>query len=180
MSGDARFSSDLSAFTRWHGVMARFETQSSAQDSLTLRWRRLFSGLRGLPFTSMVRRVNDIMNARPYVSDWRVWQQSDYWATPGEFMQAGGDCEDYALAKYLALRSLGVPSGMMRIVIVHDMILRIPHAILLVRAPEAVYVLDNQNRAMRRAEDVHRYQPIYSINHDGWWFHQSPALARAA
>ena len=51
--------------------------------------------------------VNDFFarNLR-YRTDIQLWQQNDYWATPLETLGKGfGDCEDYAIAKYINLRS---------------------------------------------------------------------------
>ena len=39
------------------------------------------------------------------------WGQHDYWATPVEFLaRNGGDCEDFALAKYYTLKAMGIHS----------------------------------------------------------------------
>ena len=43
-----------------------------------------------------------------YQTDIQLWKQNDYWATPLETLGRGfGDCEDYAIAKYISLRALG-------------------------------------------------------------------------
>ena len=49
-----------------------------------------------------------------------VWGVMDYWETPAEFFQKSGDCEDFAIAKYFALRDLGFPASQMRIVVLKD------------------------------------------------------------
>ena len=55
-------------------------------------------------------KVNDFFNTYAYRSDEELWKQSDYWATPTEFIgRAGGDCEDYVISKYFVLRSLDIP-----------------------------------------------------------------------
>lgn len=177
MSGDQSFSEDLSIFTKWREVLEKYNDEQAAGDIFTGVWKRSFQGLRGLSFPVMVKQVNEKMNSRPYITDWNRWQKTDYWATPGEFMEAGGDCEDYTIAKYLALKSLGVPDSLMRITIVYDLQKRVPHAILLVKTGhDNVLVLDNQNPVAAKVENIHRYIPIYSINHNGWWYHQSPAI----
>lgn len=54
-----------------------------------------------------------------YQTDDIVWQQNDYWATPAEMLsKARGDCEDYAIAKYLFLRELGLESAQLRLIYV--------------------------------------------------------------
>ncbi|WP_404338813.1 transglutaminase-like cysteine peptidase [Pseudoalteromonas mariniglutinosa] len=64
--------------------------------------------------------VNDFFarNLR-YQTDMQLWQQEDYWATPLETLGKGlGDCEDYAIAKYISLRALGVSDDKLRLIYV--------------------------------------------------------------
>jgi predicted transglutaminase-like cysteine proteinase len=52
-------------------------------------------------------------------SDAELWGQDDFWATPLQLLARGaGDCEDYAVAKYAALRAAGVPAERLRLVYV--------------------------------------------------------------
>ena len=54
-----------------------------------------------------------------YQTDDVVWQQHDYWATPAEMLSKGeGDCEDYAIAKYLFLNEMGIDSAQLRLIYV--------------------------------------------------------------
>ena len=55
-----------------------------------------------------------------------------------DFFTRGGDCEDFAIAKYTALRALGVPEERLRVAIVHDDEKNLPHAILVVYTDNAV------------------------------------------
>jgi predicted transglutaminase-like cysteine proteinase len=64
---------------------------------------------------SQINRVNRYVNAVAYRSDLANWGQDDRWVGPGEFFARGGDCEDYAIAKYFALRSLGISKDDLRI-----------------------------------------------------------------
>lgn len=51
-----------------------------------------------------IREVNQWFNWFDYEGE----GERDYWATPREFIVRGrGDCEDFAIAKYFALASLG-------------------------------------------------------------------------
>lgn len=57
-----------------------------------------------------VIQVNAFYNQMPYQPDSKTWGQSDYWASRLEFLGVGqGDCEDYAVAKFLTLLQLDVP-----------------------------------------------------------------------
>lgn len=175
-------SSQLRAFTKWSDMFDRFERQVSA-DNLAPEVVRLQMQLRALDGQSldvMARSVNRLMNAQPYVPDSRNWGKSDYWATPLEFLQRGGDCEDYAIAKYTALRMLGVPEQRLRIAIVHDQIKNIPHAVLVVYTNQGSLILDNQNEKALSGNGPGRYRPIFSINRQAWWLHSDPNATRVA
>jgi predicted transglutaminase-like cysteine proteinase len=121
---------------------------------------------------ALLRRVNDFMNVTPYLPDSVHWQVEDYWATPAELIGShGGDCEDYVVAKYFALKELGVPPAKLRMVYVMARIGKTqqPHMVLAYySAPSAVpLILDNDIRndvtpATQRPDLV----PVYSFNDD--------------
>lgn len=57
-----------------------------------------------------VIKVNAFYNQLPYKPDIKTWGKSDYWASRLEFLGVGqGDCEDYAVSKFLTLLQVGVP-----------------------------------------------------------------------
>ena len=71
---------------------------------------------KGKKTVKQLKSVNDFFNKIKYMSDKKVWKKKDYWASPFEFLGVGaGDCEDYAIAKYFALRALGVPDKKLKI-----------------------------------------------------------------
>lgn len=169
-------SSSLTAFTKWTGMFTRFDAAlntKNGQDSMD-DFRAKLEGLKDLPLNKMATRVNDIVNQVRYVTDNKNYGQNDYWATPVEFFANGGDCEDFAIAKYTALRALGVPEERLRIAIVQDMQKNIPHAILIVYTDQGAMILDNQIKSAVNAERVAHYKPIFSINRDAWWLHTKP------
>lgn len=62
------------------------------------------------PEDKKVIKINSFYNQLLYKSDQQTWGKSDYWASRLEFLGVGqGDCEDYAVAKFLTLLQLGVP-----------------------------------------------------------------------
>ena len=92
------------------------------------------------------------------------------WVTLSEFLRKGGDCEDYATAKYQILRYLGVTPGHMRIVVVYDRRQREYHATLAVKtSPTESVLLDTDNRIYRKRPALYDY--IYAINEDSIWDH---------
>lgn len=172
-------SNDISAFTKWTTVMARFEQQMGTQNATprVQAWKASMQRLQGKSAAQQVAAVNDYINKTTYIEDSQNYNKSDYWATPIEFFARGGDCEDFAIAKYASLRALGFSADKMRIAIVQDKIKNIPHAILIVYTDEGTFVLDNQDKRTRSASDVNRYKPIFSINSKSWWLHKDGANA---
>jgi predicted transglutaminase-like cysteine proteinase len=129
---------------------------------------------------AQLRAVNDYLNRVPYVSDLANYGRSDRWATPAEFLLRGGDCEDYAIAKYVSLRRLGFADDSLRIVVVNDEARGIPHAVLSVRLDGASWILDNVTAAILADRDQPSYRPIYSLNMAGRWLHGRAGVEPAA
>ena len=167
---------NLNAFTKWTSMFSRFDRQLKSQANLEIvqDWQRDIDKLQGRSMKAMVKGVNDLVNEKKYIIDKRNWGKSDYWATPVEFLKRGGDCEDFAIAKYTALRSLGFPEERLRVAIVQDTKKGIPHAVLVAYTDQGAYLLDNQIKSLISAERKGRYRPIYSINRHAWWLHQKP------
>lgn len=170
---DEKRSYNLSPFTKWTGMFDRFDGAMKSNDgqSRMNQMKKDISSLSGLPIEVMAERVNSMMNSVRYIEDSANYGKSDYWATPVEFMARGGDCEDFAIAKYTALRALGVPEDRLRIAIVHDKKKDIPHAVLIVYTGNGALMLDNQNESVLNAATYTRYRPIFSINRQAWWLH---------
>lgn len=169
-------SSSLTAFTKWTSMFDKFDAAlntPNGQQSMA-NFKSQLEFLRGLPMNKVVAGVNEIVNRVPYINDSNIYGQSDYWATPMEFLQNGGDCEDFAITKYVALRALGVPEERMRILVLQDLQKNIPHAILIVYTDNGPVLLDNQIKTVVNADRVSHYKPIFSINRDGWWLHTKP------
>jgi predicted transglutaminase-like cysteine proteinase len=134
-------------------------------------WRDYVKTLSGLPRRRQIDAVNAYANRQHYVLDLDNYGLEDYWAIPREFLFNGGDCEDYAIAKLLSLRWLGFDPAELRIVVLQDTNLRVPHAVLAVAAGNDILVLDNQVRQVVRHRDIVHYAPVYSINEQRWWLH---------
>lgn len=180
-----KLSKNISAFTKWTTMFSRFERDINSANghNVLSKWKADLASFKGQSLKQMAASVNKMVNKTRYVTDNRNWGKSDYWATPVEFFTRGGDCEDFAIAKYASLRALGVPENRMRVAIVQDTIKNIPHAILIVYGDDGAYVLDNQSQVMKYADNIKTYKPIFSINRTGWWLHKAPTgtiLASAA
>lgn len=166
-------SSDTSDFTKFNDVAQRLTDAMQAQTPAVHKWQHDISALRGDSLEDMAKGVNAIVNKVQYIEDNKNYGASDKWATPEQFFARGGDCEDYAIAKYASLKALGVPEERLRIAIVEDTWKNIPHAVLTVYTDHGILVLDNQNKDVISGDTGSRYHPIYSINQQGWWRHVS-------
>jgi predicted transglutaminase-like cysteine proteinase len=115
----------------------------------------------------VLQSVNVFLNKLvPADSDQQHWGQVDYWATPAESIGSeGGDCEDYAMAKYYMLRELGVPLERLRITYVKA---RVAHMVLAYYArPDAEpLILDNLDDRVNPASERPDLVPVYSFNDD--------------
>ncbi|MCB1551178.1 MAG: transglutaminase-like cysteine peptidase, partial [Alphaproteobacteria bacterium] len=107
-----------------------------SNNKILQQWKADLSDFRGQSVIEMADGVNTLLNKVKYIGDSRNWGKSDYWETPVEFLTRGGDCEDFAIAKYVSLRALGVPESLLRIAVVKDLEKGIPHAILIVYTEE--------------------------------------------
>ena len=180
-SGEQR-GGGLAAFPKWVSTLERNTNDHRTPEHCTpgslynvchmKAWESFIESLRGKDRMSQLRAVNQEMNRRRYIVDPVNWGLDDYWATPLQFFQKQGDCEDYAISKFLTLRALGVPNEDLRIVVLMDTNLNLAHAILVVYLDERAYVLDNQIDRVVRAETIRHYKPIYSINETTWWLHK--------
>ncbi len=166
-------STNLKAFTKWSDMFERFDKALNKQSSQNIIqvMKIELAEYKSSSIYKMAKSVDAMMNKKKYIVDNKNWGKSDYWATPIEFMTRGGDCEDFAIAKYVALRALGVPEDRMRIAIVQDLEKDMPHAVLIVYSERGAVVLDNQSKIMKTASSVKHYKPIFSINRNAWWLH---------
>lgn len=149
-------------------VLCRMPADEMPADCARTDWRDGFQPLRGLSMGERVAAVHARVNRLPYVSDLANWGMADRWETPAEMFARGGDCEDYALTKYFALRDLGVAESAMRIAIVWDNVDQEQHAVLFVEIDGKGWVLDNKFDAPVSAASVAaRYRVIWTVNRDG-------------
>ena len=170
----------LADFPQWLRVLERQLTDNLQDGDCSARminrchmaeWRRFIDQTRTLPVREQLKAVNLYANSRNYVLDLQNYGVEDYWAIPREFLSNGGDCEDYAITKFFSLRWLGLADDDLRLVIVQDTNLRVPHAVLAVARGMDVFILDNQVQAVLSQRDVVHYAPVFSINEAHWWIH---------
>ena len=102
------------------------------------------------------------------VSDLAQYGEIDIWASPfAVLIRGAGDCEDYVIVKFVALRRAGISPDDLRIVIMRDTIRGEDHAVAAARLDGRWLTLDNRRMAMIEDSHVRNFQPIFVIDHDG-------------
>ncbi|WGS21515.1 MULTISPECIES: transglutaminase-like cysteine peptidase [unclassified Bradyrhizobium] len=101
-------------------------------------------------------------------SDLALYGEIDVWTSPlATFAKGAGDCEDYAIAKFVALREAGVAPDDLRIVIMHDLLGGEDHAVVAARLDGRWLTLDNRRMAMIKDSDVRNFRPTFVIDQHG-------------
>ena len=141
-------------------------------------WDKLIKQNQSKSEPEKLRLVNDFFNRIRYVSDLEHWGVEDFWATPAELLASnGGDCEDYAIAKYFTLVAMHVDPNKLKITYVKARVNNkmIAHMVLTYYTqPNAVpLVLDSLNKQIRPATQRPDLTPVYAFNGDGLWIVKS-------
>jgi predicted transglutaminase-like cysteine proteinase len=116
------------------------------------------------------------------MADLAQYGQIDVWTSPLATLTRGaGDCEDYAIAKFAALRRAGIAADDLRIVVVHDTIHGEDHAVAAVRLDGHWLTLDNRRMAMVEDLDVRNYRPTFVIDQQAVMrYIETPPLTEAS
>ncbi|MGI9481089.1 MAG: transglutaminase-like cysteine peptidase [Hyphomicrobiales bacterium] len=135
-------------------------------------WRGVIKSARHLNGTELLKFMNRKVNAlAPYREDKGRFGRKDYWASPLEFLDAGGDCEDFAILKYVSLIELGIPEENLHLVVVDDEKRKRAHALLTVQMAGKTYVLDSLEDRLLNRKKASRFNPRYSISGENRWIH---------
>lgn len=135
-------------------------------------WQSLVEENQGKSEQEVLKAVNTYFNLQQFQSDISHWGQTDYWATPLEFLvSGGGDCEDFSIAKYYTLLELGVPDKKLLITYVKAIDINQAHMVLTYfETPESEpAILDNLVGDILPASKRSDLVPVYSFNGSGLW-----------
>jgi predicted transglutaminase-like cysteine proteinase len=146
--------------------------------------QRLLNRLEHANTNAKLEEVNRFFNRFKYESDESLWKQKDYWQTPTEFIGIhAGDCEDYVISKYFALRALGIPDE--KLFLTYAKAIRksgnIAHMVLnYFETPDSVpLVLGNYNHEIVSALKRKDLIPVYSFNAKSLFLSNSAGLGQA-
>lgn len=174
-------SGSLRALPQWLSVLRRFRgdrtrfAQCGAEDGCSSHdfraWHEIIASARHLGEREKLHAVNRYFNRWPHRNDTEAYGLREYWATPSEFLVKSGDCEDYSIAKFFALRQLGFAPERLRVVILLDRIRNIGHAVLAVQMESDILILDSLSDLIVSHRKYKHYVPQYSMNETTRWAH---------
>jgi predicted transglutaminase-like cysteine proteinase len=163
---------------RWHAVEHSPVTGAPAHFAATLK---------GFAAIEQLELVNNFVNHRvQYEDDAKRFGRADVWSSANDTLRSGrGDCEDYAIAKLQMLRAAGFSQRDLYLVIVRDLVRRADHAVLVARAAEHLYVLDDGTDEVLDSKSVPDYRPVLTFASYGEWTHgyriqEAPRVAALA
>lgn len=173
---------DIGEFPKWEGVLDKKADEFGKYEEKCEKgskkfycnikdWLAFIDSIKGISKEQQLREINSFANKRKYTLDINNWGVTDYWESPGEFLFKNGDCEDYAIVKYMSLKQLGFDTDDLRIVVLMDNNLQIYHSILAVYIEDNIFILDNQLSKVTNSRNIYHYSPVYSINESHWWRH---------
>lgn len=132
----------------------------------TSRFLAIVDAARPLSGRARVGEINRAVNlAIKPVSDAARFNVPDIWTTPlTTFATGAGDCEDYAIAKYVALREAGMDAADLRLMIVHDRALNQDHAVVAARVDGQWLILDNRRMLLLSDKGVVNLTPLVALD----------------
>lgn len=125
--------------------------------------------------------INRAINlaVRP-VSDRAQYGVDDHWTSPLATLAAGaGDCEDYAIAKLVALHEAGVSRENLRLIIMRENATGEDHAVVAARVDGRWHILDNRFLVMVDDTEINKSKPVFAIDAEGIKRVQQPEIAVA-
>lgn len=176
---------------KWRGIEADMAKEQSVLDrcreeagscpSYAAQFLRLIDAVKSRSGRAKLDEANRAVNAAiRYVSDYAQHGEPDRWSAPlATFATAKGDCEDYAIAKYVALREAGFPGDELRLVLLHDRAVRQDHAVLAAHLDDHWLILDNRSSELIEDSDASSFTPLFAINHRGVQLFAAPYAKRA-
>ena len=160
-------------------TLKRCEENWSSCESQALHFLAIVDSARPLVGRARLGEINRSINLsiKP-MSDLALYGVEDVWSPPlVTFAKGAGDCDDYAIAKFLALQEAGVSPDDLRIVILRDDSRDEDHAVVAARLDGIWIMLDNRHMVMPTDQQVRDYyQPIFVIGRDSVKLYFTPSL----
>jgi predicted transglutaminase-like cysteine proteinase len=171
---------------KWRGAEADISKEKLVLDSCrenaetcpsyAAQFLRLVKAIRSKSGRAQLEEANRGVNtAIRYMSDLAQFGELDRWSAPlASFATAKGDCEDYAIAKYVALQEAGFPESEMRLLLVRDRTAQVDHAVLAAHLDGRWLILDNRWSELSEDNGTSNFTPLFAINHAGVFLLAAP------
>ena len=145
------------------------QNRAACQSQTALQFLAIVESGRTLDGRARLGEINRAINLKiKPMSDLALYGIEDVWSPPLNTLARGaGDCEDYAIAKFVALQEAGVSPDDLRIVVLRDDIREEDHAVVAARLDGTWLMLDNRHMAMIDDHHLRDYHPVFLIDHDG-------------
>jgi predicted transglutaminase-like cysteine proteinase len=178
--------------TKWSGVEAALRAEDDvfsrcrAQPELCPVAAQNFLAIveqgRALSGRARIGVINRAVNmAIIPTTDFAQWGVADRWSAPLETFTTGrGDCEDYAIAKYVALREAGVAGDDVKLVIVRNLAANEDHAVVATRVDGEWVILDNRWLMMVKDSNVSEEIPLFVLDQTGVFAFTAKAMPVAS
>ena len=181
------------AAAKWRAVLARIDSEEetlaacranlNACSPATRRLLQLAELGRQRAGRARLGEINRAVNLSiKATSDWSQYGVDDFWSAPLATIEKGaGDCEDYAILKYLVLREAGISPDDLRLLIVSYPRRRTIHALLAVHLDQEWLLLDNLTMVMVNSLEATQYRPLIALDYHAitTFAAGSPALQEA-
>jgi predicted transglutaminase-like cysteine proteinase len=154
---------------REHAVLERCQAHLAACPPAAKRLLAILEKARMQDGWARIAELNRAinLNIRP-VDDLAQYGVVDLWATPlMAFKSNVGDCEDYAIAKYVALHEIGFADDDLRLLIVHLRTTNEDHAVAAVRYNGQWLILDNRTLDIRQDVNAVEFDPLFVVDVEG-------------
>ena len=179
-------------FSSWWEVVVKHEQQKSNFQKCKIEpfscqgklrsYSHIIEQAKNLSREDQIELVHRYINRTPYDDD-KVIRHYDQegsqigvtrtsWKTLYDFLIEGGDCEDYATAKYFMLVELGIKVSDLRVVVTYSDKLFGYHAVLALRQPDnSIWLLDSNYPIKKNSHMGYRW--IYAMNEQAVWDHRN-------
>ncbi len=158
------------------------EDRTSCVSPAALRFLAIVERAKARDGRARLGEINRAINLaiRP-VSDLAQYGAIDVWSSPlNTFAKGAGDCEDYAIAKFVALRLAGIAAEDVKLLILRDTLRNQDHAVVAARLDGRWLTLDNRRMAMVEDAQLRDVLPTFLIDRDGVKRYEDMALPAPA
>jgi predicted transglutaminase-like cysteine proteinase len=169
-----------SDITKEQAVLEHCRTHAENCPSYAAQFLRLINAVKAKSGRDQLDEANRGVNmAIRYMSDYAQHGEADRWSAPlATFATGKGDCEDYAIAKYVALNEAGFPRDDLQLVLVRDRAVRQDHAVLAARLDGHWLILDSRRSELMNDSEATSFTPLFAIDGRGVQLFAAPYARR--